>query len=321
METPASINLKVKTLTPIWTGGAESGTMNRIQETGIIGSLRWWYEAIMRGLGYVVCDPSADNRCIFDQKKKQTAQEQLCPACQIFGATGWKRRFRLIIDDYSPASIIRNVNVTHPMLANRNYQKDNETQTPKWFFPNPLKEGTFTISIQRLTYDFNPFIIAGLLQFIIDWSALGAKTQMGFGIIKPQKENFDTSALSLLINKYPVKTLSDNEYDLRRIFADDRNLRHLIMGTISEKPIASKIKVSRHDSDGIIRVWGFIPSNIVTCNDTTSPSEIKAKIYALLKNTKPKFTLKIWREFNSIRDNQTPSQTDIHAFINSLLHS
>ncbi len=48
------LKLELKTLTPLWTGGI--GTMDRIHETSIIGSLRWWYEAIVRGLGGNVCD-------------------------------------------------------------------------------------------------------------------------------------------------------------------------------------------------------------------------------------------------------------------------
>ena len=40
------LTVKIRTLTPLWTGGLD-GTMDRIHETGIIGSLRWWYEAIV----------------------------------------------------------------------------------------------------------------------------------------------------------------------------------------------------------------------------------------------------------------------------------
>lgn len=49
--------VKIKPLTPLWTGDAErkSGTL---RETGIIGSLRWWYEALIRGLGGTACDPT-----------------------------------------------------------------------------------------------------------------------------------------------------------------------------------------------------------------------------------------------------------------------
>lgn len=44
------MQIKIQTLTPLWTGGVD-GKMDRIHETGIIGSMRWWYEAIVRGLG------------------------------------------------------------------------------------------------------------------------------------------------------------------------------------------------------------------------------------------------------------------------------
>ena len=41
------LEIRLKTLTPLWTGGV-SGQCDRVHETGIIGSLRWWYEAIVR---------------------------------------------------------------------------------------------------------------------------------------------------------------------------------------------------------------------------------------------------------------------------------
>ncbi|MCD6141803.1 type III-B CRISPR module RAMP protein Cmr1, partial [Candidatus Bipolaricaulota bacterium] len=44
------MKVKIRTLTPLWTGGAD-GKVDRVHETGILGSLRWWYEAIVRGLG------------------------------------------------------------------------------------------------------------------------------------------------------------------------------------------------------------------------------------------------------------------------------
>jgi CRISPR-associated protein Cmr1 len=45
------MELLLTTLTPLWSGGVAKGEMDRIHETGILGSLRWWYEAIVRGLG------------------------------------------------------------------------------------------------------------------------------------------------------------------------------------------------------------------------------------------------------------------------------
>ncbi|MGQ9833224.1 MAG: type III-B CRISPR module RAMP protein Cmr1, partial [Candidatus Villigracilaceae bacterium] len=39
------MEIQLKTLTPLWTGGID-GTTDRLHETGLIGSLRWWYEAL-----------------------------------------------------------------------------------------------------------------------------------------------------------------------------------------------------------------------------------------------------------------------------------
>ncbi len=112
------MELKVKTLTPLWTGGVD-GICDQIHETGIIGSMRWWYEAIVRGLGGYACDPTSkdkEERCSLDYKKFQKAldsgkttqkalDEQICPVCQLFGCTGWSRKFRVDIDNLSEEDI------------------------------------------------------------------------------------------------------------------------------------------------------------------------------------------------------------------------
>jgi len=98
-----------KTLTPIWTGNAERKS-TQLRETGIIGSLRWWFESLVRGLGGKACDPTSDNRCKLNQEKFQKTlregksvqnalSEQICPACQLFGCTGWARKFVLHVLD------------------------------------------------------------------------------------------------------------------------------------------------------------------------------------------------------------------------------
>lgn len=92
-----SRTITIKTLTPIWTGGV-GGRCDRLHETGIIGSLRWWYEAIVRGLGGYACDPTDDRRrCELSGKEKTDAErrENLCPACYLFGCGGWRRKFKL----------------------------------------------------------------------------------------------------------------------------------------------------------------------------------------------------------------------------------
>ncbi|HON06784.1 MAG TPA: type III-B CRISPR module RAMP protein Cmr1 [Verrucomicrobiota bacterium] len=77
----------IKPLTPLWTGDADRNCRT-LRETGIIGSLRWWYEALIRGLGGTACDPTS-TKC---------ANDIHCDACELFGCTGWARKFRLEIE-------------------------------------------------------------------------------------------------------------------------------------------------------------------------------------------------------------------------------
>ena len=85
------MEIRLRTLTPIWTGGV-GRTSDRLHESGLIGSLRWWYEAVVRGLGGYACDPTGDDRCTYDADKGLSS---ICHACQLFGCTGWARKFRL----------------------------------------------------------------------------------------------------------------------------------------------------------------------------------------------------------------------------------
>jgi CRISPR-associated protein Cmr1 len=105
------MEIVLKTLTPLWTGGTDQ-TTDRLHETGLLGSLRWWYEALVRGLGGYACDPTSEDpkaRCEFDTKAYEKAKKDgksddeaiqaglhnVCPVCYLFGTTGWARLFQL----------------------------------------------------------------------------------------------------------------------------------------------------------------------------------------------------------------------------------
>ncbi len=93
------MEIRLRAMTPIWTGGLDQ-SCDRLHETGLIGSLRWWYEAMVRGLGGYACDPTGENGCKYDPKKKEPPEKQLCPACYLFGCTGWARKFRVKVSDF-----------------------------------------------------------------------------------------------------------------------------------------------------------------------------------------------------------------------------
>jgi CRISPR-associated protein Cmr1 len=81
--------LKFKTLTPIWTGGA-SGKPDRLHETGLVGSLRFWYEVIARSLAGRVCDPVPGGGCQFDTRAYERARRTGLPDGQAL-AQGLRR--------------------------------------------------------------------------------------------------------------------------------------------------------------------------------------------------------------------------------------
>ena len=163
------LEIKIKTLTPLWTGGVDT-TMDRIHGTGLLGSLRWWYEAIVRGLGGGACDPVGDNKCRCDAKDSRPPEAQLCHACYAFGTTGWRRRFRLEVEDktrpiWKPAD--RMLNIRPP------------GRTRGWYLP-PGQMGTLTL---KFAGDPNLLsLMAALLLFLEKWGNLGAKPQLGYGV-------------------------------------------------------------------------------------------------------------------------------------------
>ncbi|QZZ20744.1 type III-B CRISPR module RAMP protein Cmr1 [Leptothermofonsia sichuanensis E412] len=116
------MDITIKTLTPLWTGGVD-GKVDRIHETALLGSLRWWMEALVRGMGGKVCDPT---------EQKCSVKNGLCEVCKIFGAEGQKRRFRLEVLEIGISDAI----IKHPITANRTYTANGQQKTPTWYFPD-----------------------------------------------------------------------------------------------------------------------------------------------------------------------------------------
>jgi CRISPR-associated protein Cmr1 len=165
------VNITLRTLTPFWTGGIDAGQADRLHETGIIGSLRWWYEAILRGQGVRACDPSRHS-CLYDPKSSRSPAEQLCAACQVFGATGYARRFRLdVTSQDAPAWPLR-----EQSLNIRPYGR-----TRGWYL-NPGLVGTETIQLIGADQELNRML--ALLRFLERYGSIGAKPQLGHGVFR-----------------------------------------------------------------------------------------------------------------------------------------
>jgi len=92
---------RCEALTDIWTGDID-GKPDRLITTGLLGSIRWWFEVVVRGLEGFACDPSAKSKTCQDDKH--------CVVCELFGCTGWARKFRFDVldeNDRPPTSQIK----------------------------------------------------------------------------------------------------------------------------------------------------------------------------------------------------------------------
>ena len=341
------MELEVRTLTPLWTGGVEAGKMDRIQETGIIGSLRWWFEVFVRGFGGMVNDPTKDERSGFDSekyKKSQATDERarlrdagLCDVSQVFGATGWCRRFRLTIIDQTQRDTLSQKQISDNRTNSRTNKK------PAWWLPDHPLSGNLTVKIQSRGQHFPAEVIGGLLQFVADWAAVGAKAQMGFGVVEPVSGRVDTRPLydwlvaaagnrqypklpnlqNIFLARIQLQNAADQstfnlKYDLRQLFAGQQNtkLRHFIMGTVKDGRMAAKVKMSRPYCGGLMRVWGWIPDQADVDSDKWNREKVADAIY---KHLSANYTLQVWREMNSPRDSVTPNNNDVKVFSQSLL--
>ena len=181
------MKIGLKTLTPLWTGDV-SGKSSFAKETGIIGSLRWWYEALIRGLGGYACDPTGDDGCSLKYDKGKGDQldqklKSLCNACHLFGATGWGSLFRIDMSGWSTNKV---------EVLTQFGPKGNQVDVSWWLgktLGKPLNaitlNGTSSTNIVPLRGD-NETEIENIILFLIALiskaGAIGSKAQNGFGV-------------------------------------------------------------------------------------------------------------------------------------------
>ncbi len=176
------MEIRLQTLTPLWTGGVDQ-SCDRLHETGLIGSLRWWYEALVRGLGGFACDPTAEGRCEYNSKNPLPPEQQLCAVCYLFGCTGWARLFRLQIVEVQVTKIPLHFYTTLP--ANKRWlgsifggEKRNNRIDGMTVPFGKLRLDLVTRG-QDDEYALGQFVWA--LEFAARNGGLGAKLQHGFG--------------------------------------------------------------------------------------------------------------------------------------------
>ena len=201
------LKITVRTLTPVWTGGVD-GSCDRLHETGLLGSLRWWYEALVRGLGGYACDPTSEDpkaRCEFDTKAYEKAKKDgksddeaiqaglhnVCPVCYLFGTTGWARLLQL-----------RAIEIPMTLLHFRTTIRMNQGWLKRVFGGDsenidslkvPYGNLKFHLIHRRYDTEYAKSQFALILRVAAEYGGIGARLQHGFGLFELPPELTDIS--------------------------------------------------------------------------------------------------------------------------------
>lgn len=166
--------IKLKALTDIITGDVE-GQSESLIYTGLLGSLRWWFEVLVRGMGGNACDPS----CSECQDLKH------CVVCELFGCTGWSRKFKFEVLDQNGEN--------RKSGANNSQKIKKDAVFSFRFIPlRPIRDEEWVL-------------LDATLRLISDYGALGGKT-----VFKPSDEknrahefhHSDFGLISIIENQY-----------------------------------------------------------------------------------------------------------------------
>lgn len=187
-------------LTPFWTGDLDCDS-SRLRVSGLLGSLRWWYAGLIRGLGGKTCDGSAENKaCLYSFKESK----KLCPACWLFGCTGHARRFRLTAERLNPQRLgfttskeVYTANSfwlwqTYGGEATGGAKSRDRDGTHYQFGVNTLWGETLRLRVSYAEAEKDEVVpvpaLTYLLSFLSRYAGLGAKIQNGFGLFQLDSE-------------------------------------------------------------------------------------------------------------------------------------
>ncbi|OKY75407.1 MAG: type III-B CRISPR module RAMP protein Cmr1 [Desulfobulbaceae bacterium DB1] len=209
-----TLSIEIETLTPLWTAGANSRKMDRLHETGIIGSLRWWYEAMIRGLGGNVKNHESGG-CQFDAdayakhpelpKRARLKKAGLCDVCQLFGATGWKRRFNMEIGQGE--KLFEAAEKDKILLpSGRVHPGKKGPRAGGWFLMPDSVTGKNIPLTFRFTDPEDAEKMKILLSLIERHGTLGAKKASGNGVVRFRLKNNGSLAPSPVSTVFPWAT-------------------------------------------------------------------------------------------------------------------
>ena len=223
---------QLKASTDVWTGSVdfpkgEEKEQEKIISTGLLGSIRWWFEVLVRGLDGSACDPT-DTKC---------EGQDHCVVCELFGCTGWARKFRF--------EVLNN---------------DLKTRTEQI-----KKGGDFCLQFTALrpVCDEEWALLDATLRLISKYGAIGGKT-----VFKPSNEKGRANAKHH--KDYGIVKLKQVEPPLTNHSMNLTNVKNYVSGQIWEK-----LKFKKKDDDfswaSLSNIW-FVVDKTLTRESTTESS-------------------------------------------------
>jgi len=270
------IRVLLRTLTPIWTGDAR-GECKELKLTGLLGSLRWWFEALVRGVGYKACDPTSDNKCKLELRNPEEFSkiyERICPVCYLFGTTGWKGRFSVEVEENRLQPIERFEVRTRTDKHNGRYL----SRYCSGLIGSISLRFKFSLDVSK---DYIVLFVK-LLKLLNDWGMIGAHISQGNGVceisfevdvdefvdvkfseielIKTDRQKTCNDCPNLKNFKFlKLKLTLNNHINFRHIWrknnSDRKSLRSLTGNIINLWSNYSFLPISFHIRDLLRNVW------------------------------------------------------------------
>lgn len=200
-----------RTLTPLWCGGVDRSS-DFIKESGLIGSLRFWFDGLLRAQGARVCrsrDGAPGSRSCEVSTGRMEEVNALCESCRVFGCTGWARRFRLGVEGLktvpvffqaSPDVARATGNWLWNVFGGDKYGGKKIPQGRDWRYVFGA-QAMWSVNPFRVSIEMHPDAEEGVEERL--WATLariqevggwGAKTQYGYGQIGAEGGGLDEVA-------------------------------------------------------------------------------------------------------------------------------
>jgi hypothetical protein len=176
------MDIRFRTLTPVFTGD-KNQKGDRLHETGLLGSLRFWAAAAARGLGYSI---ATDSGTLPQKTDKRLDVDRLDPVTRLFGCTGWRRAFNLKVAA-SPDTLLPQLERLNVMAGKHGWYLTrgclypwDQLVTVRHIFRKPLKAELETEGRQWL---------ALVWDFIDRLAGVGAHQGWGYGQVRLETLN------------------------------------------------------------------------------------------------------------------------------------